>query len=84
MRSVIRYGNETWPVKDWKRMNVYIVQCIVIVSSAHKCFMTRSTQILQRKDKHNVYEIMKTMYQPSHHYNGFVATDTLEAKMLDQ
>ena len=36
---------------------------------------TQSAQISQKQDGHNIYAIMKTMYHPDYHDNGFVAID---------
>ena len=38
---------------------------------------TQSTQISQKQDGHNIYAIMKTMFPPGYHDNGFLATDAL-------
>ena len=38
---------------------------------------TQSAQISQKQDEHNTYAIMKTMYPPDYHDNGFVATHAL-------
>ena len=35
------------------------------------------TQISQKQDRHNIYVIMKTMYPPGYHHNGFMATHAL-------
>ena len=36
-----------------------------------------SAQILQKQDGHTIYTIIKPMYPPSYHHNGFMATHTL-------
>ena len=38
---------------------------------------TQSAQISQKQDERNIYAIMKTMYPPGYHHNGFVATHAL-------
>ena len=38
---------------------------------------TQSAQISQKQDERNIYVIMKTMYPPGYHHNGFVATHAL-------
>ena len=38
---------------------------------------TQSAQILHKQGGHNIYPIMKTMYPPGYHHNGFVATHAL-------
>ena len=38
---------------------------------------TKSAQISQKQDEHNIYVIMKTTCPPGYHHNGFVATDAL-------
>ena len=38
---------------------------------------TQSAQISQKQDERNIYAIMKTMWPPGYHHNGFVATHTL-------
>ena len=38
---------------------------------------TQSAQISQKQDRRNVYTIMKTMFPPGYHHNGFLATPAL-------
>ena len=38
---------------------------------------TQSAQISQKQDERNIYVIMKTMFPPGYHHNGFVATHAL-------
>ena len=38
----------------------------------HTIVDTKSTEILQKQDKRNIYEIMKTMCPPRCYHNGFV------------
>ena len=38
---------------------------------------TKSAQISQKQDVHNIYVIMKTMCHSGYHHNGFVATHAL-------
>ena len=42
---------------------------------------TRSAQISQMKDQHNMYGIMKTLCPFGYHHDGFVATHALEHTM---
>ena len=42
---------------------------------------TQSAQISQKQDERNIYVIMKTMYRPGYHHNGFVATHALGRMM---
>ena len=42
---------------------------------------TQSAQISQKQDERNIYVIMKTMYSPGYHHNGFVATHALGQMM---
>ena len=54
----------TW----WKC--IYCRQCYCVHD-------TQSPQISQKQDEHNMYNIMKTIYLPGYHHNGFVATHAL-------
>ena len=38
---------------------------------------TQSAQISLKQDERNIYVIMKKMYPPGYHHNGFVATHAL-------
>ena len=38
---------------------------------------TQSAQISHKKDKRNIYKIMKTICPPGYHHNGFKATYAL-------
>ena len=42
---------------------------------------TQSAQTSQKQDGRNIYAIMKTMYPPGYHHNGFVATHALRHMM---
>ena len=43
---------------------------------------TQSAQISQKQDERNIYAIMKTVWPPSYHHNGFVSTHAL-GHMMD-
>ena len=45
---------------------------------------TQSAQISQKQDERNIYIIMKTMYPPGYHHNGFAATHALEHACTNQ
>ena len=53
---------------------VYV--CIYYISG-RKWSTTHIAQISQEQDRHNIYAIMKTMWPPCYHINGFVATHVL-------
>ena len=38
---------------------------------------TQSAQILQKQDGRNIYVVMKTIFPPCYHHNGFMATHAL-------
>ena len=38
---------------------------------------TQSAQILQKQDGRNIYVVMKTIFPPGYHHNGFMATHAL-------
>ena len=38
---------------------------------------TQRAQISQKQDKWNLYAIMKTMFPPGYHHNGFATTHAL-------
>ena len=50
---------------------VYV--CIYYISG-RKWSTTHTAQISQEQDRNNIYAIMKTMWPPCYHINGFVAT----------
>ena len=42
---------------------------------------TQSAHISMKQIKHNIYVVMKTMYSPCYHQNGFAATLALGQMM---
>ena len=45
------------------------------VSNTHTVIQdTRSAEISQKQDRHNIHVIMKTMCPPGYHHNSFVAS----------
>ena len=57
-------------------MTTYILY-ITIYIEREMIHDTQSALISQKQDGHNIYTIMKTIYPPSYHHSGFLATYAL-------
>ena len=80
LTTYIKQDREKWRamfhtcIKLFTPTPVYV--CIYYISG-RKWSTTHIAQISQEQDKHNIYAIMKTMWPPCYHINGFVATHAL-------
>ena len=83
-RSGESQGQETFlaPSADKQTRNydtecyiyIYICMYVCMYKWSQVIRNTQSAQISQKQDGRNIYVIMKTMYPPGCHHNGFMST----------